>query len=131
LVTPYFIFPNVQPFIKGNPFAASSLSPVSFWDKIRNARKLQAARSAVRAARLAQVGIFNPNDPLILQPFELRFLGRGSSQNRYAIDLSKDDGTNHKVVKPENYFEIPNIEDRLFIPAEYLPLFRENGWRLH
>jgi hypothetical protein len=42
------------------------------------------------------------------------------------IDLT-DEG-NNKLIAPERYYEIPNGEDRLFIPSEYVPIFRMHGW---
>jgi hypothetical protein len=33
------------------------------------------------------------------------------------------------LVPPQFYFEVANPEDRLFVPAEYVPLFVERGWR--
>jgi hypothetical protein len=59
-------------------------------------------------------------------PFELRFLARRSPPDRWVIDLSADDDRLHP---PQSYIAIPNAEDRLFLPAEYVPLFVENGWR--
>jgi hypothetical protein len=32
-------------------------------------------------------------------------------------------------MQPQRYIEIPNFEDRLFVPAEYVPLFVERGWQ--
>jgi hypothetical protein len=29
----------------------------------------------------------------------------------------------------QRYIEIPNVEDRLFVPAEYVPHFVERGWQ--
>jgi len=43
------------------------------------------------------------------------------------IDLSKDDTV---ILRPQSYFKIPNAEDRLFIPGEFVPLFAAKGWRL-
>lgn len=130
LVTPYFIFPNVQPFITFRPFEAKNLMPDIFWKNIRDAKKLQDARKAIKNARTNKLGIFKTGEELILYPFELRFLGRGETQNRYVIDLSKDDGTYKKIIKPEKYFEIPLAEDRLFISEEFVPLFQKNGWSI-
>jgi hypothetical protein len=42
------------------------------------------------------------------------------------IDLSADDDRLHP---PQGYIRIPNPEDRLFLPTEYVALFVENGWR--
>lgn len=59
-------------------------------------------------------------------PFELRFLARRTRPDRWVVDLSADDNRLHA---PQSYVAIPNAEDRLFLPSEYLPLFVENGWR--
>lgn len=88
--------------------------------------KLGDARRWVKAARENGDGIFNPDNPLRLQAFEIRFLGRGTPPDRYVIDLSTNDNI---LVKPEDYYTIPNVEDRLFIPAEYIPLFVKKGWQ--
>lgn len=34
-----------------------------------------------------------------------------------------------QILRPENYYTIPNPEDRLFVPEEYVPLFTGTGWR--
>ena len=46
---------------------------------------------------------------------------------RAVIDLSKDDPV---ILRPQSYFKIPNAEDRLFIPGEFVPLFAARGWQL-
>jgi hypothetical protein len=33
------------------------------------------------------------------------------------------------LIKPQKYYIVANIEDRLFIPEEYVPLFVEAGWK--
>jgi hypothetical protein len=30
---------------------------------------------------------------------------------------------------PHRYIEIPNVEDRLFVNDEHVPLFVEHGWQ--
>jgi len=40
-------------------------------------------------------------------------------------DLSANDDRLHP---PQSYISIPNPEDRLFLPAECVALFVENGW---
>jgi hypothetical protein len=35
-----------------------------------------------------------------------------------------------KLISPVRYHEIKNIEDRLFIPEEYAPLFKEHGYEV-
>jgi hypothetical protein len=61
-----------------------------------------------------------------LYPFELRFLAQRRAPNRWVIDLSQSD--NH-LLHPQEY-TIPNPEDRLYIPEEYLLLFKSKGWRI-
>lgn len=126
VAVPYFIWPNVQPFLGKKPFARENIEPVGFWKLIRAAGKLRAARNAVLAARDAGLGIFNPANPLRVMPFELRFLSRKKGPDRYVIDLS-DEGTNI-LLKPENYYTVENAEDRLHIPPDYLPIFLAFGW---
>ena len=127
-VAPYFIFPNIQPFLSVQPFEATNLMPVGFWKIINAAQKLQAARKAVAAARTAQKGIFDKTQELVLLPYEIRFIARKDSNgpDRFVIDLGKN-GSN-AILKPERYFTIANLEDRLFIPKEFVPLFVLNGW---
>jgi hypothetical protein len=85
-----------------------------------------------------------------LLPFELRFLvernygrtndipvlsirredsddrARKKPLLRYVIDLSIPDKP--VLMKPNQYYRIKNYEDRLFIPPEFVPLFREKGY---
>ena len=42
------------------------------------------------------------------------------------IDLGRNDDT---LIPPQGYFQVANPEDRLFVPAEYVPLFVEAGWQ--
>ncbi|GAI86448.1 unnamed protein product, partial [marine sediment metagenome] len=86
---------------------------------------LKKMRKWARGARNRGVGIYNANNPLQLLPFELRFIARQQPPNRWVIDLSKNDTI---LLKPQNYYTVPNMEDRLFIPEEYVPLFVEKGW---
>jgi hypothetical protein len=39
--------------------------------------------------------------------------------------LSKNDNL---LIHPERYFQVPNPEDRLYVPEEFVPLFIETGW---
>jgi hypothetical protein len=45
---------------------------------------------------------------------------------RWVIDLSKNEDL---IYKPDSYYKIPNAEDRLYIPEEYVALWVEAGWR--
>ena len=127
-VAPYFIYPNIQPFLSIRPFDAAILAPTGFWKAINGAKRLQDARQAVAAARAAGTGIFKAVDPLILLPYEIRFIARKDSKgpDRYVIDLGHTGGST--LLKPEKYFHIQNLEDRLFIPSEFVALFQRNGW---
>ncbi len=128
MAVPYFIYPNIQPFLSIQPFEKDNSKPVGFWKNINASTKLQAARKAVSDARIAGSGIFDANDPLILLPYELRYIARKDAHgpDRFVIDLGQN-GSN-VILKPEKYFKIKNYEDRLFIPKEFVPLFTSNGW---
>lgn len=130
VVAPYFIFPNIQPFLAGSPFASAQVQPAGFWAAIAGAARLRAARTAVANARTNRSGIFDNADPLILLPYELRFLARSGSSgpDRFVIDLGPGNG--NTILRPEKYYTVANVEDRLFIPKEYVPLFLQNGWTL-
>jgi hypothetical protein len=71
--------------------------------------------------------VFDTAEPLKFEAFEIRYLGRGDAPSRAMLDLSKDDDV---MLRPQSYFKIPNPEDRLFIPSEFVPLFAGRGWRL-
>jgi hypothetical protein len=60
----------------------------------------------------------------------LRFLADKRPPNRVVIDLVAAD--DEPILWPaEAYFVVPNPEDRLYIPTEYAPLFKQDsaGWR--
>ena len=127
LVVPYFIFPNVDPFVKDkSPVNSVGENPAQFQEKIRRSPKLTAARTWVKAAREAKKGVFETANPLRLMPFELRFLAQRRLPSRWLIDLGKTDNV---LIRPEKYYQVSNLEDRLFIPNEFIPLFVEKGWR--
>ncbi len=123
---PYFIWPNIQPFLRINPFAQENLRPEQFWKNVQGSTKLKKARRSVQAARKAGLGVFDPDDPLLLEPFELRFISRRRLPARLFIDLSKP-GTNC-LLPMEFYYRIPCAEDRLFVPADFRVLFEHAGW---
>lgn len=127
---PYFIFPNLQPFMAGRPFDAGTIAPAGFWASVNAASKLREARQAVAAARAAGKGVFSPTDGLIVLPYELRYIARldSAGPDRYVIDLGKPGGT--RMLKPDRYVSIKNVEDRLFVPREFVPLFAMNGWQV-
>jgi hypothetical protein len=60
-------------------------------------------------------------------PFELRFIARRQPPDRWVIDLSSD---SEELVPPQRYYRVANPEDRLFVPAEFVPLFTYVGWRV-
>lgn len=127
MASPYFIWPNVNPF-RRRPSLFAAVPPAGNIDQIANGQDgLGPARQWVQNARQKQDGIFENNNPLMLQPFELRFLSRRSVPTRWVIDLGNVNTTT--LLRPINYHAITNIEDRLFVPAEYVPLFVEAGWQ--
>lgn len=125
-ISPYFIWPNIDPFFKMSSINDAVIEPGTAHDLAEKVSNLKIARQWVREARKQKIGIFDANNPLRLEPFEVRFLARQRPPDRWVIDLSLNDNL---LINPEKYHTIPNAEDRLFIPAEYLPLFVEKGWR--
>jgi endonuclease YncB( thermonuclease family) len=128
LAVPYFIWPNIQPFLSIKAFARENIHPKNFWTLIKKANKLHQARKFVSDARAANKGIFSETNPLKLMPFELRIISRKKSPDRYVVDL-RDEG-NNLLLKPEEYIKIPHQEDRLHIPGEFVPIFQVYGWVL-
>ncbi|MBI1223714.1 MAG: hypothetical protein GC192_00635 [Bacteroidetes bacterium] len=127
--TPYFIFPNVDPFLRiSNPLDKKIISPEGFWKFMTKASKLKGARDAVKGARNRMVGIYNPADPIKLLPMELRSIARGSKPNRPVIDLGKP-GVN-QILDPELYFTIENVEDRFYLPSMFTDYFELAGWEI-
>lgn len=129
-VTPYFIWPNVNPFRRQGGLVAAVPPPGGAAELAERDPSLRRAREWVREARAAGIGVYEAGDPLRLLPFELRFLARVSDERRtpperWVIDLSRSDDT---LIPPRLYPTIANPEDRLFVPAEYLALFAQAGW---
>jgi endonuclease YncB( thermonuclease family) len=128
-VTPYFIWPNLDPF-RRQPLIADAVpelgAVVPAGASAQASQPLDDARSWVRQARQDKLGVWNATDPLRLLPFELRFLSRRTPPDRWVIDLSAGDD---RLLAPQLYHRIANAEDRLFIPSEYVPLFVAKGWR--
>lgn len=124
-VSPYFIWPNTDPFIKATSIADAVPRPskATTW---ANKGALGKARKATRNARTNGLGVFDAADPLRLEAFELRFVSRRRPPDRWVIDLGVDSDA---LLKPQSYHTIARVEDRLFVPAEYLPLFKEAGWK--
>ena len=123
---PYFIWPNINPFREAATVADAVPRPGTA-NTIAESGDLKRARDAVKSARAAGIGVFDPADPLRFEAFEIRYLGRTEGPSRAVIDLSKNDDV---MLRPQSYFTIPNAEDRLFVPGEFVPLFAAKGWRL-
>jgi hypothetical protein len=125
-VAPYFIWPNINPFRRQGSPVQAVIPPGEANQMAEEDETLRQARRWVRTARQEKRGIFDGSDPLRLLPFEVRFLARRRPPDRWVIDLGKDDKV---LIKPQKYYAVSNIEDRLFIPEEYVPLFVEKGWK--
>jgi hypothetical protein len=125
LAAPYFIWPNVDPFI-GQQRAVKAVPDINnFQTNISKSKRLRDARNYVKRARESHLGIFDLNNPLKLLAFELRYICRRQPPDRYVIDLSS---VRPKLLKPTQYSIIKNLEDRLFVPEEYVPLFIKAGY---
>ena len=129
-VAPYFIWPNLDPYrppkrpVDAVP-VPHAVAPADA--TVEELESLDAARASVRQARQQGLGIFDPTNPLRVYPFELRFLSRRAPPERWVIDLSAEDDL---LRDPQSYHLIPNVEDRLFVPEEYIALFVGKGWQL-
>ncbi|GAA4072720.1 thermonuclease family protein [Nonomuraea soli] len=124
-VVPYFIWPNVDPFVRQESHILSAVPPPGTGRQIGESGALGRARRAVQQARQAGLGVWEHADPLAVLPFELRFLADRRAPDRFVLDLSD---TARELLHPQSYFRIPHPEDRLFVNAEHAPLFREKGW---
>jgi len=124
-ILPYFIWPNVNPFRKAKSLLDAVIAP-GMARQIDDPQ-LQAVRRAFCQAREQHKGIYDATNPLLLEPFEVRFLAQRRAPNRWVIDLTKSDNT---LVHPQNYFSVINPEDRLFVSEEYTSLFVHRGWQL-
>jgi hypothetical protein len=58
-------------------------------------------------------------------PFELRYIARRQPPDRWVADLS---GDTTALLPAQSYPQVPRAEDRLFVPAEYVPLWQQHGW---
>lgn len=150
MAIPYLIWPNISIHKRDYTLRQMVPSPDDFEEWIINDPNIKTVRRLTAEARKKQIGIFSNKDPLILNPFELRYLierNYGQTDDtplvnlttegiddrsykkpvfRYVINLSKPNAP--KLIPPDRYFEIEKEEDRLFIPPEYVPLFREKGY---
>lgn len=125
LATPYFIWPNIDPWRSRGSLTEAALPPDEFRAQASQSKSLREAREAVAAARNAHLGIFGAAEPLRLHAFELRFLAQRRAPDRWVIDLG---GTGPTLLKPQSYHKVANVEDRLFVPADHVPLFTAAGW---
>jgi len=125
-VSPYFIWPNINPFRAAPVITAAVPKPRTARQLADQDVKLRNARRWVKEARDRQIGLYERDTAPGLLPFELRFLNRRQPPDRWVIDLSQND---HVLIPPQAYFKVTNPEDRLFVPAEYVPLFVEAGWQ--
>ena len=123
---PLYIWPNIDPF-RGMKVTDAAMPPQEFRRHVARSGSLQASCRAAAEARAAGEGIYAAANPLQLLAFELRFLAGRRAPDRWVIDLSADDDDPH-LIPSDRYFEVPRLEDRLFIPAEYVPLFKAKGW---
>lgn len=145
---PYFIWPNVSPFAKSKSIVDSLPCREDFAQYVTNDHKLSRARDFVKDARKDKIGLYEKDDPLILMPFELRFLadrntgkatdtfkceGNNSAKSarplsRYVIDISKAEDP--LLMRPSEYYKIRNPEDRLLVPEHFVPLFKEKKYAI-
>jgi endonuclease YncB( thermonuclease family) len=128
-VTPYFIWPNLDPYRKQTSLSDAVPKPRSVVPEGAPStakQPLDDAREWVRTARTQHLGLWNEKEPLRLSPFELRFLARRTPPDRWVIDLSAGDD---RLLAPQLYHLIANPEDRLFVPDPYVPLFVTKGWK--
>jgi hypothetical protein len=81
-VSPYFIWPNINPFRKEMSKVAAVIPPGAASDKADEDKSLRLARQWVREARQKKAGVFDTGNPLRLQPFEIRYLAQRRPPNR-------------------------------------------------
>jgi hypothetical protein len=129
-VIPYFIWPNVDPFVhfafaQTGSIQDSVPKPDEVDKLVQRSPKLRRAREWVAAARQAGKGVYSHADKLRLLPFELRFISRRKPPDRWVIDLASDDGV---LLLPQSYYKVPHLENRLFVPPEFVSLFTLVGW---
>ncbi len=126
VISPYFIWPNINPFREKRPLVNAVIEPGKAKEEADRDKLLRKAREGVQRARREGRGIFSSEDLLQLEPFEVRFLADQRRPTRWVIDLKKNDDV---LIKPQKYYTIKNQEDRLYIPEEYILLFVEKGWK--
>ena len=128
MALPFFIWPNIDPF-RTTTILNAVLAPGTANQVAEGTPALKRARDFVKQARANGNAntVFDPANPLRFEAFEVRYLGRREVPIRAVIDLSRNDDV---MLRPQNYFRIPNAEDRLFIPPPFVALFVARGWRL-
>lgn len=127
LAFPYFIWPNINPWDRPDSVMKAVIPVGSAKDMADADRELRTARQHVKEARAEHLGVFDATAPCLLEPFELRWLSRRTLPSRYIIDLSQN---SDQLIAPSMYYTVPNSEDRLWIPPEFVPLFVQNGWKV-
>lgn len=124
-VSPYFIWPNINPFRRAGSVEAAVPASHTAADIVERESALRNARRSTQQARHDGRGMYG-RDPLGLLPFELRYVSQRQPPDRWVVDLGHDDD---QMLPSQAYFEIPKPEDRLFVPPEYVPLWERHGWR--
>jgi len=127
LATPYFIWPNIDPWRSNGSLVDAAMSPERFRADANRPGKLRDARNAVAQARANGSGIFVADNRLRIHAFELRFLAQRRVPDRWVIDLGS---VAPVLLKPQSYHTVAKVEDRLFVPADYVPLFQRAGWQM-
>src|SRR5206468_12275817 len=109
---------------------ASVTPPQCVKSRIAGLPRLLDARQAAADARTNGLGVYSSVDgqgPLRLLPYELRFLAGRRTPARRVLNLDPAiAGTpqEHELLRPEQYFTIPKLEDRLFVDDHFVPLFQ-------
>ena len=135
---PYFIWPNIDPFRQQPDLISAVPAPEALPGWVAATPSLVAARSATATARTNHLGTWRSkpippngdhpgtNAPLMLDAHEFRAMWDLRPPHRWVIDLS---GQHYgAILAPHRYIDIPRHEDRLYIPAEFVPLWAERGW---
>jgi endonuclease YncB( thermonuclease family) len=126
MALPHFVWPNVGPYLGREAIVDAVPAPGQVRPPgapVAEQGWLEDSRAAAGVAREAGRGVWSG---LRLLPFELRYLARRRPPERWVIDLSAGDDV---IRHPQRYWEIGAPEDRLFVPAHYVPLFEAHGWR--
>jgi len=129
---PYYIFPNIDPFIKYDSILEAvpdvREDRFAFFRLIQKSSKLRKAREAITEIRnQKEPSLYTGENSLKLLPFELRFLQRRARLNKYVMDLSNPEPI---IYPPQDYYFITREEDRFFIPEEYIPIFEKRGYKV-